>query len=558
MDINLLTAVKRRVMYELRSAINEHYNFKGTEVYHKFPYTERPDRGVVLRNASSSRIKLSPDDFAYTLKSYVGLARAENHPGRFLDWVWESRLKTTARVDDEDLSSQIDGTATNGTNRFFYTQYKPILAGWNNDAPADNFRQVDLTLNGDVTHAEFLDGARGMIVLPMAPVVGDTLKVGYYRSTMSAPGRYYVQIIDSPFVQVIKETVIDVTTGIESTAGLNHTGLYGTSDVLYLIDNAGNKTFLTRGTDYTITSDGAITFLLPLPVGSSLFADYQYLYTGNKFAVDPLLQVKDEEVIEVTTGTELTETLEHSGLYGDFDVLYLTKGREDDRITLEKGTDYSITTGGVVTFLQPLSVGYSLFANYRYVAPTMGPFPVPDSLHYDDTSIPGVVLCFNKQIEVGDKLVVIIYPDRQIAASVYSGHYRMTFDIEAFSRHPEESSEMADQIIHEIWGNRRVLLVDEGLTLEEFDPTGESEEAYDTNTGDLYYRQSLSMQMITEWKRYVPTLWDIEDYDLKLYEYLKTSKYIVTPDNKVLELQISPVAAEFEVVYPKVGYPKYI
>jgi len=475
MDINLLTAVKRRIMYELRSAINEHLNFKGTEVYHKFPYTERPDRGIVLRNTSSSRIKLSPDDFAYTLKSYVALARAENYGGKFMQWVWENREETTEFAEDEDLSSQITGTATNGTNRFFYTTHKPILAGYNNDVIANNFGQVTVKLNGQVVHAEFVDGTRGMIVLSMPPVVGDTLTVSYYYGIMSAAGRYYLQVT-----------------------------------------------------------------------------------TPTQFVIDPLLQVRKEEVIETTTGTELSATLAHSGLYGDFDVLYLMKGTSEDKTELVRGTDYTITSGGVITFLIPLPVGYSLFADYRYVVATMGPFTIPDPLHYDDTSIPGVVLCFNKQIEVGDKAVVIVYPERQLSASVYQGHYRMSFDIDVFSRHPEESSEMTDHLIHEIWGNRRMLLVDEGLTIEEMDQAGETEDVYDTNTGDMWYKQAINIQMMTEWKRYVPTLFDIQDFDTKMYAYVKTNQYVITPDNRVFDLRINPLQAEFEVKYPKSGYPRYV
>lgn len=476
MDINLLTAVKRRIMYELRSAINENLVFKGTEVYHKFPYTERPERGIVLRNTTSSRVKLSPDDFAYTMKSYVTLARAENKGGKFMQWVWENREKTTTYQSDEDLSSQITGTATNGTNRFFYTTHKPILAGYNNDTIADNFRQIEVKLNGEIVHSEFVDGSRGLFILSMAPVVGDSLTVSYYYGIVSAPGRYYVEIV-SP----------------------------------------------------------------------------------TEFVVDPLLQVKKEEVIEVTTGTELTELLDHSNLLAGFDVLYLMRGVSGDKIVLERDTDYTIdNTTGEVTFIIPLAVDYTLYADYRYIVPTMGPFLIPEQLHYDDTSIPGIVLCFNKQIEVGDKVVVIVYPERQISASVYMGHYRMNFDIDLFSRHPEESSEMLDHVMHELWGNRRILLIDEGLTIEEMDQTGETEEIYDTNTGDFYYKQSMTIQMMTEWKKFVPVLYDIQDFDFNMHAYVKTTKYVVTPDNRILELQISPLDAPFEVTYPKTGYPKYV
>jgi len=475
MDVNLLTAVKRRVMYELRSAINEHLVFKGTEVYHKFPYTERPERGIVLRNTSSSRVKLSPDDFAGTLKSYVTLARADNYAGKFLDWVWENRERTTEKVEDEDLSSQITGTSSNGTNRFFYTQHKPIRAGYNNDIVADNFRQIEVKLNGEVVHAEFVDGSRGMLVLSMPPVVGDTLTVSYFYSVMSAPGWYYLEIVSS-----------------------------------------------------------------------------------TQFVVDPLLEIRNEEVIETATGTELTAQLDHSGLYGSFDVLYVTKGVPDDKIILTRDTDYTVDTTGLITFLQPLPVGYSLFADYRYVGATMGPFDIPDALHYDATSIPGIVLCFNKQIQVGDKLVVVVHPERQLSARIYMGHYRMSHDIDIFSRHPEESAEMLDHVMHEIWGNRRLLLIDEGLTIEEMDQTGETEEVYDQNTGDFYYKQSMNMQLMTEWKKFVPVLWDVRDFNFNLYTGDKTSKYVVTPDNRVFELQISPLDRSFEVKFPKTGYPRYV
>jgi len=475
LDMNLLTAVKRRIMYELRSSINEHGVFKGTEVYHKFPYTERPDRGIVLRSTSSSRIKLSPDDYIFTMKSYVALARAETHPGRFMQWVWENREKTTAKAMDEDLSSQITGTP--GTNRFFYTDatHGPILAGSNNDNIADNFRQVELKLNGETVHAELVDGKRRLIALSMPPSAGDTLTVTYYYGIMSPPGRYYVQLI-----------------------------------------------------------------------------------AGNQFMVDPLYQIFDEEVIDLTTGVELSAQLGHSGLYGDFDMLWLTKGRQDDEITLDRGTDYTVDATGLITFLQPLPVGYSLFADYRYVGASMGPFAVPEPLHYNDTAIPGVVLCFNNQLEVGDKVVVIVYPNRQISARVYGGHYRMTFDVDVFSRHPEESAEMTDHIIHDIWGERRDLLTSEGLTLEEMDQTGETEDIYDTNTGDFYYKQSVSIQMMTEWKKFVPVLYEIQDYDMALYTYLKTSKIVITPDNRIFELQVNPMTVPFEVKYPEIGYPRYV
>jgi len=151
-----------------------------------------------------------------------------------------------------------------------------------------------------------------------------------------------------------------------------------------------------------------------------------------------------------------------------------------------------------------------------------------------------------------------VYPQREPAAMVYSGHYRMSFDIEVFAKDPIQLPDLTDHIINEIWSNRRLKLMEEGLTIEEMDPTGESEEPFDNNTGDLYYKNSISLQMMTEWKKFVPFNTEIMDFDTKLYQYMNLKDYIVTNQDKVLELRLQPGAVPFEVVYPKTGYARYM
>ena len=471
---SLLTVVKYRLLDELRYAVESNQRYKDTvQVLHKLPYTERPSMAVILRNASASRIKLSADDAAGTLKSHLALAKAENSPAGCLEWVWEDAINMTGLKHDEDLSSQIQGTSTYGQNRVFYTSLKPIISGKGNTVYADNFRQVYITLNGLQTLPEYVNGQKGMIVLPKAPVVGDVLKVSYYYNNLTPPGRYYLEIV-----------------------------------------------------------------------------------APGQYVIDPLYQVTDEEVITETTGHEVTASLLHGNLYGDFDVLYTLKMRSSNKIYLEKGTDYTITTAGVITFLQPLPVGTSLFANYRYGGATMGPFTIPEPFHYDNTVLPGVILAFSNQLDVGTKMVVIVYPKREPAASVRSGHYRMSFEIEVFAKDPIQLPDLTDHIINYIWANRRQQLISEGLTIEEFDPTGESEEPFDTNTGDLYYKNSLNMQIMTEWKKYDAFNTDILDFDTKLYQYINQKAYVVTLQNKVLELKLQPYTVPFEVKYPKVGFAR--
>jgi hypothetical protein len=480
---NLLRVVKLRLMDELRDAVQQHQVYRDkVKVYHKFPFTERESIAVILRNASASRIKLSADDSAGTLKSHLALATAENKPSGCLNWVWEDSEHLTGIMIDEDLSSQIQGSSTYGQNRFFVTS-KEIVAGANNTVPADNFRQITLTLNGQLVFAEYVDGQKKAIVLPMAPVVGDTLKVTYYYNNLTPPGRYYVDIV----------------------------------------------------------------------------APQQYV-------IDPLYQVRDEEVITRTTGTELTASLAHGGLYGDFDVLYTMKTRFSNKIYLKKSTtptptlddDYTITTAGVITFLRPLPVDTTLYANYRWAGTTMGPFTIPKPFHYDNLALPGVVLSFSNQLEVGTKMVVLVYPQREPAAMVRSGHYQMSFEIDVIAKDPIQLPDLTDHLINELWSNRRLLLMDEGLTITDLDPTGESEEVYDNNTGDLYYKNSVNMQIMTEWKKFEPFKTEIMDFDTKLYQYVGQKDYIITNQNQVFELKLQPWSVPFVVEYPKTGYSRYM
>lgn len=471
MENNLLRVVKSRIMDELTGSVQRHQLFRDkVSVYHKFPYTERVMIGIVLKNASSSRIKLSPDDHAGTLKSHVTMARAETFEGKFLEWVWEDFNNLTSYQKNEDISSQVTGDV-----RFFNTSKKPILSGFNNTAIADNFRQILVLLNGQQVLPEFVSGSDGVFALPQAPALGSTLTVSYFYGNITSPGRYYIEIV-SP----------------------------------------------------------------------------------SQFVIDPFYIVKNEKVIERTTGTELNVSLSHGNLYGDLDTLYTKKTDLSTKLYLEKGVDYNIDTTGLITFLTALEKDTTLFANYRWVGDTMGPFNIPSEFHYVNSALPGIILAFSNQITVGDKAVVIVYPDREPVASMNSGHYKMSFDIEVVARDPKQLANLTDHLIEDIWGNRRLLLIDEGLTIEEMDATGEVEEPYDENTGDLYYKNGISLQIMTEWKKFIPFLTEILDFDTKLYQYISQKAYLVTNQGKTLELRLKPNGQAFEVSYPKIGYPRYI
>jgi hypothetical protein len=476
MESNLLNVTKRRVLRELNETIESNPLYRDTlKCYHKFPYKERPMRGVVLRNSSASRVKLSPDDYAADLKSHVATARSGNSEGKFLDWVWEDEHNITKYVIDEDVSSQITGDSSVGTNRVFQLAHYPIVSGPLNTKVADNFRQVDVFIDGARMFPAGIDGEKGLIYLPSSPTVGQLITVSYYYKNLTDPGRYYLELI---------------------------------SDTHYVID--------------------------------------------------PLYFVKGEVVIASTTGVELTANLAHGGLIANLETLYTRKYARSLSIELESGIDYVVNVStGEITFLLPLPSGTTLYANYRWAGSTMGPFDIPDPDHYDNSSLAGVVLAFGNQRVLNDKLVVIVYPNREPASRVYSGHWNMAFDIDVFTRDPMELSDLTDYLIDDMWSRKRLSLISEGITMEEMDPGGESEEVYDSNTGDLYYKNSINLRIMTEWKRFVPYLTEIADFDTKLYSYVQFNKYFKLEDSRELAINVFPYDKEFTVKYPENGYPKY-
>ena len=154
-------------------------------------------------------------------------------------------------------------------------------------------------------------------------------------------------------------------------------------------------------------------------------------------------------------------------------------------------------------------------------------------------------------------MVVIVYPDREPAADVFSGHYSMSFEIDVFTRDPQQLADLTDQVINHIWNNRRLLLMDEGLTITEMEPTGESEDIYDSNTGDFYYKNTITLQIMSEWKKFVPYLYDIRDFDINVHDFVRFCDYIVTNQNQIMETRLTSASKPFEIKYPRVGYPRY-
>jgi hypothetical protein len=87
----LTEVVKRRLIYELRHYYAAHPLYKKITngIVEKYNWNERPQYGIVVMDASASKMWLSGDHFLGNIESYVMLARVNNLPGQALEWVRE-------------------------------------------------------------------------------------------------------------------------------------------------------------------------------------------------------------------------------------------------------------------------------------------------------------------------------------------------------------------------------------------------------------------------------------------------------------------------------------
>jgi len=468
MESNLLRAIKSRVFDELQGVVSNHPDYRDkVKVWHKYPYKERENIGVYMKNASANRIKLSADDFAGSLVSHVALCKVGTFESRFLEWVWEDLTNLTDYQRDEDVSSQIDGKTR------LVTLQRQMISGLNNTVLASNPGQVLVMINGSKVYAEFVDGKRKAVMLPLAPAAGSNVLISYYYKKLTPPGYYYISLID--------EQVYDIS---------------------------------------------------------------------------PLYEVTAEEVVVKASGSELSVTLQNTNIFNGSERLYTRMNKFSYNIYLVNGTDYTIDyTTGVVTLLTHLPVGTNLYANYKWIGAVMGPFNIPEDYHYDNVSLPGVSMCFGSQKIVGDQMVVVVYENRELAAEIFSGHWNMNFDIEVFGRDPIQLPELTDLVIDGLWAKRNDLIT-EGLTIDALEPTGEVEEVYVEGTNDQYFKNSVSLVMMTEWKRIKPLPIRLLDFNIASYMNIKQKEYFVNDKGMYMYTNLEPPFGSIEVIPPKYGYPR--
>lgn len=216
------------------------------------------------------------------------------------------------------------------------------------------------------------------------------------------------------------------------------------------------------------------------------------------FAIDPLLTVTDEAVLQFVTGVEREAQLQNIPLRGTLRLW------QDHRNELFEGTDYAVNyQNGAISFLRNFSPNSVLNADYRYPTASIGPVNFQWN-QADFTTLPGVVLAFGKRACTGDKVAVQVFPNRVDAANAYGGKFELSFELDVITQDSIQREEIADFALMSLWGVKKPLLEYEGIELIDVSIGAEVEETYDETADLMYYNTSMTIQTRADWEIHIP------------------------------------------------------
>lgn len=212
-----------------------------------------------------------------------------------------------------------------------------------------------------------------------------------------------------------------------------------------------------------------------------------------EFYVDRLITVRDEAVSLI--GNQ-EGTLQRKPLSGTLALYETPSGIRLHNFSLDANT-------GALTLVQPLENGMGLSADYRYPATSLGPISFK-SMRANNTAIPGVVLAFGREVEVGDRLAVVVTNRREPAYQEFGGRWTINMDFDVISRDVHTQREIIDRTMTYVFGSLRPRLSSEGIEIMDLSFGGEVEEVYDETGDDYYYNANFSITLETEWSMHVP------------------------------------------------------
>ena len=214
--------------------------------------------------------------------------------------------------------------------------------------------------------------------------------------------------------------------------------------------------------------------------------------------VDPILTVLGEYIITFNNAGVLQGQISRGNLYPGSVRLWL-----DKRIALIPGVDFTVDNEtGEVLFLKSTPIDGVIYADYRYILPTQGPYEFRKE-QFDVQMIQGAVIAFGDRTQENDKFNIVVTDSRVDVADVYGGKFEMNFELIAFSKDSEDREKLSDYLVMKILEKQNALGF-EGIELLDVTPGGENEDVFNPETDEYFYESSINVSFRVDWAIYNP------------------------------------------------------
>ena len=292
----LVNAAKERIIFELKTLFKNHPAYSNLEIYNRYPYNERIQEGIIVKNTSASKMALAADNFQGSVYSYVCYANHSNFPGKSLEWVREDESHLAEWRYREDYSDQFTSTNT------LIKMNDNMLEGKKDLRFTSDIRNVDVFVNNERVIPYRVDGENKVIdiinIFDAGKLhLGSKVEVSYWYRNLVPSGVYQLEIVSGdPTIhkyQFMVDAVLDREQLLfekykgETTVRLDHYPVYPKSLKIkengYFIDETDP---LTGESNYILDENsGIITFTNvtnPILTNSKIEAFYrtQGLSTG--------------------------------------------------------------------------------------------------------------------------------------------------------------------------------------------------------------------------------------------------------------------------------------
>lgn len=232
---------------------------------------------------------------------------------------------------------------------------------------------------------------------------------------------------------------------------------------------------------FTLVDGYKVTFSKSLPAGKRVTASYYFLDPTEQAEI-PLSVLFDDSVrIMLPDANIIPKSVD----------VWVKQDLLD-----HKDFTFDSQTNDLVLLIQP-SEELELKVSYYYSLETQGPYDFT-AYEANNSAIPGCILSFAKQAEVGGKQLVFISDKAEPTAAEYGGKFRVTFSLDVVALDPIQQEEITDLAAMYLLALKE-RFDSEGLIMEEVSIQGEAEEPYDENTTDQYYMASIGVTFLTDW-----------------------------------------------------------